>query len=198
MSSYPIHWWSPIEKSQAASWEILPQDALPGEVILSKRNELGLLSNFAATPFVFRKKKYASIEGFWQSLLYPENKNDERARHPKVSWTFKRSDVENMIGFDAKNAGKLAKENMRIMNIDWVSFEGKKMSYRSAATADHYNLIVQVMREKMLQNKNVRDVLLETGNLRLRPDHQQEEHAPPAWKYFDIWMQLRSELQNNL
>ena len=31
-------------RHEAASWESLPQDAGPGEVILSKRNELGLLS----------------------------------------------------------------------------------------------------------------------------------------------------------
>jgi hypothetical protein len=31
----------------------VPQEAGPGEVILSKRDELGLLSNFAATPFEF-------------------------------------------------------------------------------------------------------------------------------------------------
>lgn len=54
-------------------WEILPQEAAPGEVILSKRHELGLLSNFAATPFVFRGKRYASLEGFWQMMLYPHS-----------------------------------------------------------------------------------------------------------------------------
>jgi hypothetical protein len=53
-SRYPAHWWAPVSKEGASEWEILPQEAGPGEVIVSKRHELGLLSNFAATPFTFR------------------------------------------------------------------------------------------------------------------------------------------------
>ena len=66
--NYPPHWWQAFDKSVAYSWEILPQEAKEGEVILSKRNELGILSNFAQTPFVFRGKKYESLEGFWQMM----------------------------------------------------------------------------------------------------------------------------------
>ncbi len=51
---YPAHWWTPIIDPHKPAWEILPQAAKPGEVILSKRNELGILSNFAATPFTLR------------------------------------------------------------------------------------------------------------------------------------------------
>ena len=43
----------PSPTNGAPAWEIFPQDAKAGEVILSKRNELGLLSNFAPTPFAF-------------------------------------------------------------------------------------------------------------------------------------------------
>src|SRR5205809_7026733 len=56
---YPAHWWAPVSKAGAPSWDILPQEAGPGEVILSNRHELGLLSNFAATPFVFHGHRYA-------------------------------------------------------------------------------------------------------------------------------------------
>lgn len=45
-ASYPQHWWTPAARDGAPVWEILPQEARPGEVILSKRNELGLLSKF--------------------------------------------------------------------------------------------------------------------------------------------------------
>jgi hypothetical protein len=31
-----------------------------------------------------------------------------------------------MSGFEAKDAGTLAEENMRSMGIDWVTFEGKR------------------------------------------------------------------------
>jgi hypothetical protein len=61
IAAYPAHWWQPAPVEGAPAWEILPQAAAPGEVILSKRNELGLLSNFAATPFEFHGKRYASM-----------------------------------------------------------------------------------------------------------------------------------------
>ena len=38
---YPAHWWTPIVDPKKPDWEILPQEAGPGEVILSKRHELG-------------------------------------------------------------------------------------------------------------------------------------------------------------
>ena len=65
------------------AWEILPQAAGPDEVIVSKRHELGLLSNFAATPFIFRGRRYASVEGFWQMMLYPEGPGDPGAGFPE-------------------------------------------------------------------------------------------------------------------
>ncbi len=74
---YPTHWWTPVPEAGKPDWEILPQEAGPGEVILSKRNELGLLSNFAATPFNFRGKRYASLEGFW--VLKPDHHQEPSA-----------------------------------------------------------------------------------------------------------------------
>ncbi len=35
---YPAHWWTPVIDPKKPEWEILPQEAAPGEVILSKRN----------------------------------------------------------------------------------------------------------------------------------------------------------------
>lgn len=34
-SRYPTHWWAPVSKEGAPEWEILPQEAGRGEVILS-------------------------------------------------------------------------------------------------------------------------------------------------------------------
>jgi hypothetical protein len=101
---YPPHWWAPVSEAEAASWEVLPQAAGPGEVILSKRNELGLLSNFANTPFVFHGQGYASLEGFWQMMKYPEGPADLRARYPGIGWKHTRKEVSQMIGFEAKAA----------------------------------------------------------------------------------------------
>lgn len=194
---YPAHWWTPVPEDQKASWEILPQAARPGEVILSKRNELGILSNFAATPFTFHSQRYASVEGFWQMMLYPEGADDPRALAPGIQWPHTRSAVAQMTAFDAKDAGTSAETNMREMGIDWVTFEGRRMPYRSQVKGEHYRLIEAAMRAKMQQNPRVRVILLRTGNLVLRPDHIEEQDAPPEWRYFQIWMEMRSELQSH-
>ncbi len=194
--AYPQSWFAPIIDANKPDWEILPQEARPGEVILSKRNELGLLSNFAPTPFTYRGKRYASLEGFWQMMLYPEGPDDPRSKFPGVEWKYTREQVAQMTAFEAKTAGTLAEENMKKLGIDWVSFEGKRFPYRSATPGEHYRLIVEATRAKVEQNENVRGVLLATGGLKLRPDHYGEPGAPPEWRYYEILMQVRSGLRN--
>jgi predicted NAD-dependent protein-ADP-ribosyltransferase YbiA (DUF1768 family) len=195
---YPAHWWTPVPEDQKPAWEVLPQAARPGEVILSKRNELGILSNFAATPFTLRGRRYASVEGLWQMMLYPEGPGDTRAQAPGIAWPHSRQQVAQMTGFEAKDAGTLAEENMRKMGIDWVTFEGRRIPYRSKKKGDHYRLILEAMRAKLAQNPKVRETLLSTGDLVLLPDHIQEADPPAEWLYFKIWMELRSDLQRRL
>lgn len=192
---YPEHWFRAVPTDGKPDWEILPQEAKRGEVILSKRNELGILSNFAPTPFLLRGQRYASVEGFWQMMLYPEGPDDPRAIAPGITWKHTRAEVAQMVAFEAKRAGELAEENMKKLGIDWVSFEGRRFPYRSAKPGEHYALIVEAMRAKLRDNPNVRSVLESTGDLVLRPDHHQEPDAPPEWRYFEIWMQLRAEKQ---
>ncbi len=191
---YPAHWWTPVSEVGKPDWEILPQEAGQGEVILSKRNELGLLSNFAATPFTFRGKRYASVEGFWQMMLYPESSKDPRALAPQIEWKYTREQVGQMTAFEAKAAGSLAEENMKRMGIDWVSFEGVSFPYRSKEKGNHYKVIVDVMWAKLRQNPEVKNVLLSTGDLILKPDHHGEVDAPPEWRYYEIWMEIRANL----
>jgi predicted NAD-dependent protein-ADP-ribosyltransferase YbiA (DUF1768 family) len=195
---YPAHWFAPVSKEGAPDWEIFPQEAGPGEVILSKRNELGILSNFAPTPFTFRGKHYASLEGFWQAMKYPEDAADPRAKFPGLKWAFTRAQVEQLASFEANKAGALGEDNMKQMGIGWVSFEGKRFAYRPKEPGEHYRIIVAAMREKLAQNPQAKKVLLATGDLILKPDHHQEPDAPAAWRYFEIWMQLRAELQHPL
>ncbi len=193
---YPTNWWAPVPKAGAPGWEILPQEAGPGEVIVSKRNELGLLSNFAATPFTYRGKRYASVEGFWQMMKYPEGPDDPRAKYPGLKWEHTRDEVAAMTAFDAKRAGTAGENNMKAMGITWVTFEGKQMEYKPRTPGEHYRIIVEAMWAKVRQNQNVREVLLATGDLVLRPDHHQEADAAAAWHYCDILMEIRSKLRN--
>lgn len=194
-STYPAQWWAAVSKEGAPSWEIFPQEANPGEVILSKRNELGLLSNFAPTSFEYHGQRYASLEGFWQMMKYPEGPDDPRAQVPGIEWKKTREDVAQLTGFDAKRAGDLASRNMEKMGIDWVSFEGKHFPYKPAEPGEHYRLIEEATRAKVRQNPEVRRVLLATGDLVLKPDHHQEKDAPAAWRYYDILMKIRDELR---
>ncbi|MBK8465461.1 MAG: NADAR family protein [Chloracidobacterium sp.] len=208
---YPKAWFEPVNDPNKPDWEILPQEAKRGEVILSKRNELGILSNFAATPFELDGKRYASVEGFWQMMLYPETEPcpdcpiDPRLKEG-VEWKYAREQVSQMTGFEAKQAGTLAEENMKKLGIDWCTYsvngidtfdiDGKgRFPYRSATPGTHYALIVAAMRAKLNQNPEVKSILLATGDLRLRPDHYGEPAPPPEWYYCDIWMQLRNELR---
>ena len=194
---YPAHWWTPVPEANKPDWEILPQAAKPDEVILSKRNELGILSNFAATPFTLDGQRYASVEGFWQMMLYPESSNDPRAKFPGLTWPHTREEVAQMTAFDAKNAGDLGEQNMKKMGIDWVTFDGKRMKYWSMEKGEHHRIIVAAMRAKLEQNPKVKQILLSTGDLVLRPDHYQEENPPAEWRYFHIWMDFRSELKTS-
>jgi predicted amidohydrolase len=194
---YPAHWWAPVSKEGAPAWEIMPQEAGPGEVILSKRHELGLLSNFAATPFTYHGKTYASLEGFWQMMLYPEGPDDPRTTFAGNEWKYTRHDVARMTGFDAKAAGTLASANMKRMGIDWVSFEGRRFPYKPAEPGEHYRLIVAATLEKVRQNPEVKRVLLATGDLVLKPDHHQEPNPPAAWRYYEILTKIRTQLQGS-
>ena len=56
-------------------------------------------------------------------------------------------------------------------------------------------MIVAATWEKVKQNPEVKKVLLSTGDLILKPDHRQEPNAPAAWHYYEILMQIRTELR---
>jgi predicted NAD-dependent protein-ADP-ribosyltransferase YbiA (DUF1768 family) len=194
-TKYPAHWWQSVDEKEAASWEILPQAATPGSVILSKRNELGILSNFAPTPFWLHGKRYASVEGFWQMMKYPESADDPRHQW-KLPYT--REQVAQMSAFEAKAAGDLAEKKMRESRIDWVTYEGERMTYCSPKSEKHYWLIKEAMIKKFRYNSEVRRVLLATGDLKLKPDHNGEACTAPEWRYYDLWMEIRQEHNRSL
>jgi predicted NAD-dependent protein-ADP-ribosyltransferase YbiA (DUF1768 family) len=182
-----------VPRELALSWEVVPQEAGPGEVIVSKRDELGVLSNFTRAPFTLDGVRYASVEGFWSMMKFPEGPDDERARAPGVTWSKTRAEVANLVAFEAKAAGDEGDKNMRHMGIDYVTYQGRRMPYHTTERGEHYRLIVRAMRQKLAENPEVGRTLAATGDLVLRPDHHEEPDASPAWKYCDIWMAIRAE-----
>ncbi len=198
-AEYPDDWWRVIPQSELKSWEIPPQaaDRNKSEVILSKRTELGILSNFALTPFEYRGKKYASLEGFWQMMKFPEGAKDPRFRKD-IIWEFTRDQVAAMSAFAAKDAGTKASANMKKLGIEWIAFEGEIIFYKTKAEGiqKHYDLIVEGTREKINQNPEVQRILRATGDLKLLPDHKQDEGATKAYRYFEIYMMLRETASN--
>jgi hypothetical protein len=149
-----------------------------------------MLSNFFAASFTFEGLKFASVEGLWQSMKYPESADDPR-NSSLVTWPFTRSQVEMMTAFDAKHAGDIASKNMQTLKINWISFKGERIDYKGKDQNRHYELIFKATVQKISQNQNVKDLLMKTGDLTLMPDHQQEPHSPPAYKYYDIAMKIR-------
>lgn len=191
--NFPDHWWEQVDKSNAPSWEILPQNAKKNEVVLSKRNELGILSNFAKTPFRLDGVLYQGLEGFWQMMKYPENKEDSRFLKG-IHWPVSREKVSQMTGFEAKRYGDTGSSNMKELKIDWVTYKGQKIKYWTNKRGKHFSLIKRAMIAKMNQNPKVKQILLSTKSLKLKADHHQDiKH--PAWLYSKIWMEIRSELK---
>lgn len=194
--SFPDNWWQVVSEDQIADWEIPPQaaDRLKSEVILSKRNELGQFSNLQAAPFYMDGDYYASVEALWQSMKFPENKDDERLKDPAVVWPMTREQVMKLSGFEAKKAGDLASHNMRKLGIAWVTYKGKKIDYTGKEANEHYELILRACRAKLAANPQLIDLLRRTKNLTFMSDHKQRQDSPPAYRYHEIYMKLREEL----
>ena len=190
---YPPHWWTEIPRENIPSWEILPHEAKDGEVILSKRTELGVFSNLANTPFTYDRVLFQSVEGFWQMMKYPENTEDPRSKLP---YDKTRKDVASLHGFTAKKAGTLANKIMLDHHIDWISYQGRRFNYKDLAegSAFHYQLIYNAIKAKIDQNPKLKKLLKQTDGLVLRPDHYQSENLPKSYYYHQILMDIRDLL----
>lgn len=194
---FPDIWWQAVPEDHVADWEIPPQAAVRSnsEVVLSKRNELGRFSNLHPIAFSFEGEHYGSVEGLWQALKYPEAKDDARFKNPEVVWPYTREQVMKLSGFEAKKAGDIASENMKKLNIKWVTYKGKKLNYSDYAqdTSAHYDLILRACRAKLMADEKLADLLRNTKNLTFLSDHKQKPDSPPAYRYHEIYMKLRAE-----
>ena len=197
--SYPDHWWAPVEE-EIPSWEITPDKAEKGkELILSKRNELGVFSNFGAAGFILDGVGYASVEGLWQMMKYPDPTDESDPRNQISGYPHSREQVKMMTGFEAKKAGDAANKVNKNHGISWVSYQGEKFNYKDHGRGSqrHYEIIREGIRQKVLQNPEVLKLLKSTGDLTLRPDHPIKDNSPPSYYYFDILMELREEQKSS-
>lgn len=194
--SYPDLWWKAIPDDQVAGWEVPPQaaDRSKGEVVLSKRNELGQFSNLGAVGFTLDGVQYASVEGLWQGMKYPESASDERALDKSVVWAYTRDQVYAMSGFDAKKAGDLANANMKKLGIKWVTYKGEKIVYNGEGQSRHYELILSACRAKIQQNAELKRLLVSTAPLTFLADHKQAVGTLPSYRYNEIYFKIRGEV----
>lgn len=194
---YPKHWWEPFPEEEKYSWEILPQKYKKSDdkVILSKRNELGLLSNFAATPFIFEGNPVNSLEGLWQGMKYPDPDLLNDPREKLFNKLPSRTYVQGLVGLEAWRAGREADIILKKNGINWISHNGEKIFYKGKDKKKHYEIIRNASRAKVDQNALVKEVLMETGDLKLFPDHIQDSDATDAYKYFNIYELIREEIR---
>ena len=194
MCHYPQEWWEKIDPSSRYSWEVLPQDAGPGEVVLSKRTELGVFSNLSKSPFNFNGVKYNSIEGLWQMMKYPDVLDEDDPRN-SLNFPYSRNEVAKFYGKRSKLAGKIANKIMIENGIQWVSYNRERFNYRdfSQGSEKHYNIIFAAIKEKIFQNKKLKKLLIKTKGLKLIPDHYQG-NVPESYKYHLMLMKVRDSL----
>lgn len=197
-NKYPAHWWQHVPDTQRqGSWEILPHEAKPGEVILSKRNELGVFSNLGHSPFHFEGKHYASIEALWQMMKYPDltDRKDPRIAYAH-EYPYTRLEVYELDGFTAKRAGDAANKINKKYSFDFVSYKRVHFNYKDLASGSdrHYKIIKQAIKEKVLQNPRIMQLLLKTKGLVLKPDHSIRENSPKSYYYNKILMDIRDGL----
>lgn len=191
---YPKHWWKKIDDPNKPSWEILPHEAGPGELVLSKRNELGIFSNFGHAPFELYGDRYASIEGLWQMMKYPDPTDPNDKRNTIIDeYPLTRAEVMMMHGFESKDAGNAAGKIMKKYLFNWVTFKHKKFNYKDNAEGSklHYKIISRAIEEKVKQNPEILKLLMKTKGLKLIPDHTQDPSSPPSYFYHKILMKIR-------
>jgi predicted NAD-dependent protein-ADP-ribosyltransferase YbiA (DUF1768 family) len=136
---------------------------------------LKLIGNFAHTPFELHGQRYASVEGFWQGLKFP-NEADRRR-------------IAALHGGEAKRAGDAAAPAGAIV-------------YRSATIQvgrpAHWALMRQACLAKFTQHEEARQALLSTGSRPLVHRLRRDSATIPGVIMADIWMGIRARLQGNV
>ena len=138
------------------------------------------LSNLDYAPFVLHGRTYASIEGFWQGLKFPEGSE-------------MRASVAAMSGLPSKKIGDSAEKSS--------TFEYLGQTYR-VGSAEHQLLMKAALRAKFSQNPDCLQLLLATGNAEIIHEPVMKDGTPypdsttiPAAVFSRFLMEIRDELR---
>lgn len=138
--------------------------------------EIGrLMSNFAPTPFTMDGVEYASVEGFYVSLLFLEDE--------------KRDKVRKLYGIVVKNMGKKSKLTETCYNGETFALGSDK----------HVELIKRAIRAKLEAHPAIATAFVATSPRPIVHDcghPEPEDTVFPASVFVRILTELREEFKN--
>jgi predicted NAD-dependent protein-ADP-ribosyltransferase YbiA (DUF1768 family) len=132
---------------------------------------LALISNFAHTPFVLDGRAYASTEGFWQGLKFPDEADRRR--------------LAALWGSDARDAGHDA------VAAEHLHYAGARVR---VGAFDHWQLMKRACAAKFEQHAQARAALISTGTRPLVHEVEPDSKNIPGVLMAQIWMQIRARL----
>lgn len=131
-----------------------------------------LISNFAPTPFTLDGREYASVEGFWQGLKFPDAADRRR--------------IAALVAGAAKRAGEAA--------VPSETFEYEGALYRPG-THGHWTLMERACRAKFTQHAEARRALLATCTRPLTHVMRRDSTTIPGAIMAEIWTRIRTRLR---
>lgn len=131
-----------------------------------------LISNFAPTPFELDGRTYASVEGFWQGLKFPDEADRRR--------------IAALVAGEAKRAGEAA------VPSETFEYEGQRFH---PGTHAHWKLMERACWAKFSQNEDARSALLATGARPITHVMRRDSTTIPGAIMAQIWMRIRARLQ---
>ncbi len=129
------------------------------------------ISNLAHTPFELDGERYASVEGFWQSL--------------KVTDAAARRQLADLFGPEAKGRGAAAGQPATI------DYDGDSIP---TGSPEHWQLMRRACEAKFNQHKAARSALAATGQRWLTHKVRHDSRTIPGVVMAQIWMDVRATL----
>lgn len=156
---------------------------VPFNVASNSKNRIEKrLSNLDYAPFVLHGRTYASIEGFWQGLKFPEGSE-------------MRAQVAAMSGLPSKKIGDTAGKG--------GTFEYLGQTY-AVGSNEHRLLMKAALRAKFGRNPDCLQLLLATGNAEIIHEPKMKDGTPypdsptiPAAVFSRFLMEIRDEFRKS-